>query len=169
MEGEEKPQEAPTEGTNPEDAEKPEATPETKPEPKSKPEPTPEPEPKAVPESKPEPPADTKPEPKDKPAPNPELEALRAQVEAQAAALEQQKREAFNLLLDRAGVLEHYRDIVPVRNPYTKEGRKALQAWVDAHPEIVRVGNPTQRPDVDKMTGDLQNKPGAWLLADGGE
>lgn len=95
-----------------------------------------------------------------------EVETLRAEVAAQREAIAAQRAAAFETLLDRAGVLPAYREMVPVKNPYTDKGRKALQAWLDEHPEIVRHVEAPARPDMVEAAAKLRAMPGGWLLSD---
>ena len=103
----------------------------------------------------------------DESAPAPaDLESLREEIAALRAEREAMRRNAYEALLDRAGVLPEYRELVPEHDPYTEEGRSALQEWLDAHPEIVRRAESPERPRVDEFTARLESAPGRWLVSD---
>ena len=64
-----------------------------------------------------------------------EREAWRHEVEGERAKLRVDLRAAA---LDRAGVMPKYNDFVPDVDVRTTEGQKALETWINEHPETVK-------------------------------
>ncbi len=93
-----------------------------------------------------------------------EVAALRAELAANRDAIESAKADARSSLADRLGVLPNFREYLPDADPFTVEGKAALQAWADAHPEALRSVQRVERPSVDTLTARLKNAPGAWLV-----
>jgi hypothetical protein len=104
------------------------------------------------------------------PAVDPEIAELRAKVarlEAsdpdQAARLERATEEHRNVLLDRLGVLEKFRDFAPKVDPYTAEGKAKLDAWAQDNTELLAA----RRPQTDGIDETVlkPKKPGVLFDA----
>jgi len=116
-----------------------------------------------------------------------EIEALRAQLDsekserakleermaatetARASEAKAARTERRDAALERLGILPGYRAMAPDLDPREEEGRKALQAWADAHPEIrvaVRVASaapPSEDSAIGKALAGKGKLPAAMV------
>ena len=109
------------------------------------PEPAPEPAPTPVPAPAPEPAPAPKPDPDPAPEPEPKLDndALKklldeqqAQIDKQATDLATARAAARQTHLQHLGVKGKFHNIAPDADPFTDEGKAALEEWATDNPEL---------------------------------
>ena len=85
----------------------------------------------------------------------PDISALEAQIQAlqeaqkqSASTLEKHEQAMRDTLLSKLGVLEKYRQFAPTVDPFSDEGRAALEQWAQNNVELLEA-RPSAVPEVD--------------------
>lgn len=122
--------------------------------------------------------APVEPQPEPQSAESDDLAALRKEIEAQRARIDQyetgqakhaeqlgQQRETMrSALMDKLGVRQNYRGFCPEADPFTEEGRSAIESFFSDRPELCDI-KPAGAPDQPlTIQSAVKDKPGAWLV-----
>jgi len=123
-------------------------------------------------------PVEANPAPDPKVAPSDDIKALRQEIEAQRARIDQyesghakhteqldQQRESMKAaLMDKLGVRSNYRGFCPDADPFTEDGRAAIETFFSDRAELCDI-KPAGAPDQPlTIQTAIKDKPGAWLV-----
>ena len=91
-----------------------------------------------------------------------ELEALIADLQGKSSNIESEmanNRQAMrNSVLDGLGVLGKYRQYAPEVDPFTDDGRAALEAWATENPELLSARpTPVVEVDTEKVKSNMRS------------
>ena len=92
------------------------------------------------------------------PAPDPRIAENEAKLAKMGEQLEKQRKAARDNALDSLGVLPKYRALAPDVDPFTDDGKAALERFAADHPEILRA-RPNRVPEFDAAKWSKAQSP----------